>query len=86
MKAAHFGASNARGPERLEQGLGLHFSLRLWLVAVWVMEGRIQMRISSYNVQTSFHHGIQRKWHERCVGSATYTVAVAITLFWIIVL
>ena len=43
-------------------------------------------RISSYNKQTCLHHGVKRKWHECCVGSASHPVAVAITPFGIIVL
>lgn len=31
------------GPERVKRGLGLHFSLRLRLIAVWGMGERIEM-------------------------------------------
>ena len=77
-------------PERLEGGLWFLFSPRLWLPALQGTKGGNTnvsfRRISSYNKQISLHHGIKRKWHERCVGSATHPVAAAITAFGIIVL
>lgn len=79
-RAAHVGPSQAGGPERRKCGLRLHLSIAGGRTNVFFC------RIFSYNVQTSVHHGIKRKWHARCVGSATHPVAVAITPFGIIVL